>query len=107
MHFVQQIQFTGKKKKKKKRTNNLEHFEMTLRVLQTWLVGDGWSEEEQLKASKGTLFIPFSQFPPKKMSKDCFYHSTPAMIAPKSFTNIHSCEVSNELTFSFPLLLVN
>ncbi|KAL4600274.1 hypothetical protein ACB092_11G186900 [Castanea dentata] len=58
----------------------------------TWLVGDGWTEKEQLKASKGTLFIPFSQFPPKKMSKDCFYHSTPAMITPKSFTNIHSCE---------------
>ncbi|KAG2672043.1 hypothetical protein I3843_13G019700 [Carya illinoinensis] len=58
----------------------------------TWLVGDGWAEDEQLKASKGTLFIPFSQFPPKKLRKDCFYHSTPAMIAPTSFENMHSCE---------------
>ncbi|KAB8653882.1 hypothetical protein FH972_026177 [Carpinus fangiana] len=58
----------------------------------TWLVGDGWKEEEQLKASKGTLFIPFSQFPPKKMRKDCFFYTTPAMIAPTSLTNMHSCE---------------
>ncbi|PWA41409.1 sterol desaturase-like protein [Artemisia annua] len=33
----------------------------------TWLVGDGLSKEEQMKASKGTLLIsPYSQFPPKK-----------------------------------------
>uniref|UniRef100_A0A7N2R2S5 Very-long-chain aldehyde decarbonylase CER1-like C-terminal domain-containing protein n=1 Tax=Quercus lobata TaxID=97700 RepID=A0A7N2R2S5_QUELO len=73
-----------------KMKSNLIH--STSYAQKTWLVGDGWTEEEQLKASKGTLFIPFSQFPPKNMSKDCFYHSTPAMIAPKSFTNIHSCE---------------
>ena len=66
---------------------------------QTWLVGDGWNEDEQLNAPEGTLFIPFSQFPLKKMRKDCFYHSTPAMVTPKSFTNMHSCEVSKELTF--------
>ncbi|GMY22924.1 protein ECERIFERUM 1-like [Fagus crenata] len=58
----------------------------------TWLVGDGWNEDEQLMAPEGTLFIPFSQFPLKKMRKDCFYHSTPAMVTPKSFTNMHSCE---------------
>ncbi|GMY22926.1 protein ECERIFERUM 1-like [Fagus crenata] len=58
----------------------------------TWLVGDGWNEDEQLNAPEGTLFIPFSQFPLKKMRKDCFYHSTPAMVTPKSFTNMHSCE---------------
>ncbi|XP_054781519.1 very-long-chain aldehyde decarbonylase CER1-like isoform X1 [Prosopis cineraria] len=57
-----------------------------------WLVGDGWDEDEQMKASKGTLFIPYSQFPPKKMRKDCFYHCTPAMMAPLSFTNAHACE---------------
>ncbi|XP_054779990.1 very-long-chain aldehyde decarbonylase CER1-like isoform X2 [Prosopis cineraria] len=57
-----------------------------------WLVGDGWDEDEQMKASKGTLFIPYSQFPPKKMRKDCFYHCTPAMMAPLSFTNTHACE---------------
>ncbi|KAK9273499.1 hypothetical protein L1049_018309 [Liquidambar formosana] len=58
-----------------------------------WLVGDGLSEEEQLKASKGTLFIPISQLPPKKMRKDCFYHNTPAMMTPLSLENVHSCEV--------------
>ncbi|XP_062175150.1 very-long-chain aldehyde decarbonylase CER1-like isoform X1 [Alnus glutinosa] len=58
----------------------------------TWLVGDGLDEEEQLKAQKGTLFIPFSQFPPKKLRKDCSYHSTPAMVTPRHLENLHSCE---------------
>ncbi|KAK6143022.1 hypothetical protein DH2020_023370 [Rehmannia glutinosa] len=58
----------------------------------TWLVGDGLSEDEQLKASKGTVFIPFSHFPPKKMRKDCYYNSTPAMLAPKHLENVDSCE---------------
>ncbi|XP_038682100.1 very-long-chain aldehyde decarbonylase GL1-6-like [Tripterygium wilfordii] len=53
-----------------------------------WLIGDGVADKEQLKAPKGTLFIPFSQFPPKRMRNDCFYHHTPAMLAPKSFQNI-------------------
>ncbi|KAA8520393.1 hypothetical protein F0562_014649 [Nyssa sinensis] len=57
-----------------------------------WLVGDGLTKEEQVKASKGTLFIPFSQFPPKKIRNDCFYHYTPAMLTPLSFQNLHSCE---------------
>ncbi|XP_022146958.1 protein ECERIFERUM 1-like isoform X1 [Momordica charantia] len=57
-----------------------------------WLVGDGVTEEEQLKAPKGTTFIPFSQFPPKTVRKDCFYHCTPAMKAPPSIENVHSCE---------------
>ncbi|XP_028787337.1 very-long-chain aldehyde decarbonylase CER1 [Neltuma alba] len=57
-----------------------------------WLVGDGWDENEQMRAAKGSIFIPFSQFPPKKMRKDCFYHYTPAMMAPSSFINTHSCE---------------
>ncbi|KAF3447611.1 hypothetical protein FNV43_RR12798 [Rhamnella rubrinervis] len=57
-----------------------------------WLVGDGVSEEEQLKTAKGTVFIPYSQFPPKKLRKDCFYHYTPAMSTPKSLENVHSCE---------------
>ncbi|XP_011085147.1 protein ECERIFERUM 1-like [Sesamum indicum] len=58
----------------------------------TWLVGDGLREDEQLKASKGTVFIPFSQFPPKKMRKDCLYNNTPAMLAPKHLENVDSCE---------------
>ncbi|TYH19682.1 hypothetical protein ES288_A05G371200v1 [Gossypium darwinii] len=60
--------------------------------IQTWLVGDGLSEVEQKKASKGTLFIPFSQFPPKKLRTDCFYHTTPAMQTPLAFENVDSCE---------------
>ncbi|XP_030944373.1 very-long-chain aldehyde decarbonylase CER1-like isoform X2 [Quercus lobata] len=57
-----------------------------------WLVGDRLTEEEQLKVPKGTLFIPYSQFPPKKFRKDCLYHSTPAMLIPTSLENVHSCE---------------
>ncbi|XP_008438262.2 very-long-chain aldehyde decarbonylase CER1-like isoform X1 [Cucumis melo] len=59
---------------------------------QIWLVGEGLTDEEQLKAPKGTTFIPFSQFPPKILRKDCFYHCTPAMKAPPSLENMHSCE---------------
>ncbi|KAL0308721.1 UNVERIFIED_CONTAM: Very-long-chain aldehyde decarbonylase GL1-5, partial [Sesamum radiatum] len=58
----------------------------------TWLVGDDLSEDEQIKASKGTTFIPFSRFPPKKTRKDCVYLSTPAMLAPKHLENVDSCE---------------
>ncbi|XP_059651693.1 very-long-chain aldehyde decarbonylase CER1-like [Cornus florida] len=57
-----------------------------------WLVGDGLTEEEELNASKGTLFIPFSQFPPKKRRSDCLYHNTPAMLTPMSLQNLDSCE---------------
>ncbi|KAF6174992.1 hypothetical protein GIB67_026480 [Kingdonia uniflora] len=59
---------------------------------QVWLVGDGLRKDEQWKAAKGTIFIPFSQFPPTKMRKDCIYHTTPAMMTPKAFQNMHSCE---------------
>lgn len=61
--------------------------------LQTWLIGDGLTEEEQYKAKKGTVFIPFSQFPPKKVRKDCSYHLTPAMATPAALENVDSCEV--------------
>ncbi|CAH8387308.1 unnamed protein product [Eruca vesicaria subsp. sativa] len=57
-----------------------------------WLVGDGLSKEEQKIAAKGTHFLPFSQFPPTQLRKDCFYHTTPAMIIPDSAQNIDSCE---------------
>ncbi|XP_077252792.1 very-long-chain aldehyde decarbonylase GL1-5-like isoform X1 [Tasmannia lanceolata] len=57
-----------------------------------WLVGDGLTEEEQRRAPKGTRFIPFSQFPPKKVRKDCLYYTTPALKIPKALENIHSCE---------------
>lgn len=58
-------------------------------------MGDGFNEGEQLKASKGTLFIPFSQFPPKRMRSDCLYYDTPAMVTPKCLENVDSCEVKN------------
>nr|XP_043618899.1 very-long-chain aldehyde decarbonylase CER1-like [Erigeron canadensis] len=58
----------------------------------TWLVGDGLSKEEQMKASTGTLIIPYSQFPPKKVRKDCFYYTTPSMLTPKYLENVDSCE---------------
>ncbi|KAL4186526.1 hypothetical protein AMTRI_Chr09g34380 [Amborella trichopoda] len=41
---------------------------------------------------KGTIFIPFSQFPLKMIRKDCTYLSTPAMIVPSNLENMHSCE---------------
>lgn len=65
--------------------------------MQIWLVGKGLTEEEQSKAKKGTIFIPFSQFPPndKKIRKDCMYHLTPAMAVPADFENVDSCEVTN------------
>ena len=62
-------------------------------LMQIWLVGDGVTAEEQLKAPKGATFIPFSQLPPKIVRKDCFYHCTPSMEAPPSIENVHSCEV--------------
>ncbi|OMO92292.1 hypothetical protein COLO4_17706 [Corchorus olitorius] len=57
-----------------------------------WLVGEGLSHIEQFKARKGTLFLPYSKFPPKKVRQDCYYHITPAMVAPKSLGNLNSCE---------------
>ncbi|KAM0004181.1 putative fatty acid hydroxylase [Helianthus debilis subsp. tardiflorus] len=57
-----------------------------------WLVGDGLSKEEELKASKGTLIIPYSHFPPNKVNKDCVYQTTPAMLTPKHLENVDSCE---------------
>ncbi|GMJ14504.1 ECERIFERUM 22, ECERIFERUM 1 [Hibiscus trionum] len=57
-----------------------------------WLVGEELTEEEQRKAAKGTLFIPFSQFPPRRLRKDCLYHTTPAMQTPMALENVDSCE---------------
>ncbi|KAJ8646189.1 hypothetical protein MRB53_007937 [Persea americana] len=59
---------------------------------QVWIVGDGLIEEEQRKAPKGSCFIPFTQFPVKKMRKDCTYFTPPAMIVPKDLENMHACE---------------
>ncbi|XP_009141690.2 protein CER1-like 2 isoform X3 [Brassica rapa] len=65
---------------------------LCLNGIKIWLVGDGISKEEQKMAAKGTRFLPFSQFPPTQLRKDCFYHTTPAMIIPDSAQNIDSCE---------------
>ncbi|GJT95935.1 sterol desaturase-like protein [Tanacetum coccineum] len=62
----------------------------------TWLVGDGLSKEEQLKALKGTLILPYSPFPPMKMRKECFYYMTAAMLALKCVQNVDSCELSTQ-----------
>ncbi|XP_020247120.1 protein ECERIFERUM 1 isoform X2 [Asparagus officinalis] len=59
---------------------------------QVWLIEDKLDDAEQRKAPKGTHFIPFSQFPPKKMRRDCIYYKTPAMKIPKALENMHSCE---------------
>ncbi|KAI3919341.1 hypothetical protein MKW92_015624 [Papaver armeniacum] len=64
---------------------------------QVWLVGDGFSDEDQMNAPAGSLFVPFSQIPPwignlKNMRKDCVYFNTPAMTVPPTIENIHSCE---------------
>ncbi|KAI3867665.1 hypothetical protein MKX03_036575 [Papaver bracteatum] len=74
--------------------------------IQVWLVDDEFSEEDHINAPKGTIFIPYSQFPPwsnfkqtltnedasNTFRKDCIYHSTPAMLIPPSIQNVHSCE---------------
>ncbi|KAK6918125.1 putative domain Wax2, C-terminal [Dillenia turbinata] len=60
--------------------------------IEIWLVGDGFSDEEQLKAPRGTIFIPFAQLPPKELRTDCSYYYTPAMITPVSLENLDSCE---------------
>ncbi|KAI3839304.1 hypothetical protein MKX03_016848 [Papaver bracteatum] len=64
---------------------------------QVWLVGDGFSDDDQRNALAGTFFIPFSQIPLwignlKTMRKDCVYFNTPAMRVPPEIENIHSCE---------------
>lgn len=61
---------------------------------QVWIVGEGLGEDDQMKAPKGTTFIPFSNYLPKKLRNDCFYYTTPAMFAPKYLQNLDSCEVS-------------
>ncbi|CAM0945201.1 unnamed protein product [Alopecurus aequalis] len=60
-------------------------------IIKIWIV-DNIDEKEQRKAPKGTVFVPISQFPPKKVRKDCTYLSTPAMKIPETMQNIHSCE---------------
>ncbi|PUZ78203.1 hypothetical protein GQ55_1G434300 [Panicum hallii var. hallii] len=57
-----------------------------------WLVGDKLTDQEQRKAQAGVHFVPYSQFPPNAIREDCVYHSTPALVVPDSFENLHACE---------------
>ena len=67
--------------------------------LQVWLVGDGLTAQEQEMAQPGVHFVPYSQFPPMNTRGDCVYHSTPALVVPDSYENMHACEVTrNERT---------
>ncbi|KAL5731969.1 aldehyde oxygenase (deformylating) [Ranunculus cassubicifolius] len=59
---------------------------------EVWLVGDGLRDEEQKKAPKNTILIPFSQFPPNRVQKNCIYYNTPAFTIPKALENMDSCE---------------
>ncbi|KAF8413044.1 hypothetical protein HHK36_001018 [Tetracentron sinense] len=62
-------------------------------TLKVWLVENGvLTDEEQWQAPEGTHFIPLSQFPLKRVRRDCIYYNTPAMAIPKSLENVHSCE---------------
>ncbi|XP_031110837.1 very-long-chain aldehyde decarbonylase CER1-like isoform X1 [Ipomoea triloba] len=74
-------------------TNSKGNFVLSRSFTQkVWLVGEGLTKEEQKKATKGTMFIPMSQIPPKKLRRDCSYHHPPAMLAPPSLNNLHACE---------------
>ncbi|XP_073011599.1 very-long-chain aldehyde decarbonylase GL1-6-like [Typha latifolia] len=57
-----------------------------------WLIRDEVGIQEQNKAAKGVHFIPFSQLPQNNLRKDCTYHSTPAVVVPEAFENLHACE---------------
>lgn len=81
-----------KKKVSSECGSNLVFYEKVNNGQKVWLVGDDLTENEQFIAQKGSVFIPFSHFPPKKVRKDCLYLDTPSLVAPKSFGNLHSCE---------------
>ncbi|XBI58674.1 hypothetical protein VPH35_039873 [Triticum aestivum] len=57
-----------------------------------WLVGDALTGQEQERAEPGAHFVPYSQFPPSGDARaDCVYHSTPALMVPESYENLHAC----------------
>jgi hypothetical protein len=69
--------------------------------MQVWLVGDGLTAQEQQRAQPGVHFVPYSQFPPASPGGDtrgdCVYHSTPALVVPDSYENLHACEVTKTI----------
>ncbi|PAN39047.1 hypothetical protein PAHAL_7G216700 [Panicum hallii] len=60
-------------------------------IPQIW-IGDRIDDKQQQRAPKGTIFVPTSQFPLKKIRKDCSYLSAPAMKIPETMENVHTCE---------------
>ncbi|CAM0903826.1 unnamed protein product [Alopecurus aequalis] len=60
-------------------------------IPQIW-IGDNIDDKQQLMAPKGATFIPTSQFPLKKIRKDCTYLSNPALRIPETMQNVHACE---------------
>ncbi|KAF7106697.1 hypothetical protein CFC21_107416 [Triticum aestivum] len=61
-------------------------------IPQIW-IGDIIDDKQQMGAPRGSTFIPTSQFPFKKIRKDCTYLSNPAMKIPEAMQNVHTCEV--------------
>lgn len=66
-------------------------------LTRTGLVSGGWTKRRRTdgSAERDDIHSPHT-FPPKKMRRDCFYNSTPAMLAPKHLENVDSCEVSHQ-----------
>uniref|UniRef100_M8ATD4 aldehyde oxygenase (deformylating) n=1 Tax=Aegilops tauschii TaxID=37682 RepID=M8ATD4_AEGTA len=60
-------------------------------IPQIW-IGDIIDDKQQMGAPRGATFIPTSQFPFKKIRKDCTYLSSPAMRIPEAMQNVHTCE---------------
>ncbi|KAF7106692.1 hypothetical protein CFC21_107410 [Triticum aestivum] len=60
-------------------------------IPQIW-IGDIIDDQQQMGAPRGATFIPTSQFPFKKIRKDCTYLSSPAMRIPEAMQNVHTCE---------------
>jgi aldehyde decarbonylase len=71
-----------------------EWWSHSAKTTKVWLVGDRLTGEEQRRAQGGAHFVPYSQFPPAgAVRADCVYHSTPALVVPDAFEDLHACEV--------------
>ncbi|AQK55500.1 very-long-chain aldehyde decarbonylase GL1-6 isoform X2 [Zea mays] len=70
-----------------------EWWSHSAKTTKVWLVGDRLTGEEQRRAQGGAHFVPYSQFPPGAVVRaDCVYHSTPALVVPDAFEDLHACE---------------
>ncbi|AQK55501.1 Protein ECERIFERUM 1 [Zea mays] len=69
-----------------------EWWSHSAKTTKVWLVGDRLTGEEQRRAQGGAHFVPYSQFPPGAVVRaDCVYHSTPALVVPDAFEDLHAC----------------